>query len=85
MQGARLSALSAFRSGRGLIGYNSSTFVPAHPSWFREDLAELLSLLQRSAISPVIAEVLPLEMAAVAHQRLADGVAGKVVLRVAAA
>ncbi|WP_158589946.1 zinc-binding dehydrogenase [Amnibacterium setariae] len=81
--GPRMGALTAFRLGRGLVGYNSSTFVPAHPDWFREDLVELLRLLQGSAIAPMIAEVLPLDLAATAHEHVARGVAGKVVLKVA--
>jgi len=54
------------------------------PEWFREDLGRLLDLLRQGAIRPLIADRLPLEEAAVAHERLVEGaVAGKLVLECA--
>ena len=81
----RQSALGLFSKGLGIDGYMSATYVPAHPQRFREDLTELVTLLQRGAISPRIAARLPLEQAQEAHRLLAGGVSGKIVLEVAPA
>jgi NADPH2:quinone reductase len=52
-----------------------------HPEWFREDLTKLLALLAEGEIKPVIAERLPLEGVAHAHELLEHGqVQGKLVL-----
>jgi NADPH2:quinone reductase len=52
-----------------------------HPDWFLEDLTALFDLLASGKIQPIIAAKLPLEQAAQAHERLADGsVVGKIVL-----
>jgi NADPH2:quinone reductase len=54
---------------------------PRHPDWYREDFAELLELLRADKIHPVVAERLPLEDAAKAHEMLAHTAAvGKLVL-----
>jgi NADPH:quinone reductase-like Zn-dependent oxidoreductase len=79
----RQSALGLFSKGLGIDGYLSATYLPAHPQRFREDLTELVALLQRGAISPTIAARLPLEEVGQAHRMLAGGVTGKIVLEVA--
>lgn len=84
MGGVRPSALTLLRRGVAVSGYLSATFVPAHPTWFREDLTALLALLADGVIAPAIAARLPLTQAAEAHRLLARGVPGKIVLTVGA-
>lgn len=51
------------------------------PSWFREDLEQLLTLLSRGHIHPLVTERFPLIEAARAHELLAAGsTTGKLVL-----
>lgn len=52
-----------------------------HPEWFREDLTRLFELLAEGRIKPVIAERLPLEDAAHAHELIEHAqIQGKLVL-----
>jgi NADPH2:quinone reductase len=52
-----------------------------NPEWFREDFAALLELLREGKIHPVVAERLPLEEAARAHELLGTTASkGKIVL-----
>jgi len=54
---------------------------PRDPEWFREDFGELLELLRRGQIHPVVAERLPLTDARRAHELLETSAAkGKLVL-----
>jgi NADPH:quinone reductase-like Zn-dependent oxidoreductase len=54
---------------------------PRDPTWFREDFLQLLRLLRRGAIHPVVAERLPLSDARRAHELLASSAGkGKLVL-----
>ena len=55
--------------------------VERHPEWLHEDLALLLALLAEGKIKPIIAERLPLEQIAYAHELLETSrVEGKIVL-----
>ena len=50
-------------------------------AWFRETLTELLDLLAAGKIKPIVADRIPLNEAAQAHEQLErGGYAGKVVL-----
>ena len=52
-----------------------------HPKWFREDLTKLFALLTEGKIKPVIAERLPLEEVAYAHELIEHAqIQGKLVL-----
>ena len=52
-----------------------------HPEWFREDLTKLFALLAEGKIKPVIAERLPLEEVAHAHELIERAqIQGKLVL-----
>jgi NADPH2:quinone reductase len=68
------------------IGKSASIYIitslkEKHPDWFREDLMELLHLLEQKKIKPVISKKLPLTEAAEAHRILESrGVKGKIVL-----
>ncbi len=55
--------------------------VEQHPKWLQEDLAKLLALLAEGKIKPIIAQRLPLEQIAHAHELLETSqVEGKIVL-----
>ncbi len=55
--------------------------IADHPEWLQEDLAILLALLAEGKIKPVIAQRLPLEQIAYAHELLEKSqVEGKIVL-----
>ncbi len=55
--------------------------IAQHPEWLQEDLALLLALLAEGKIKPVIAQRLPLEQIAHAHELLETSqVEGKIVL-----
>lgn len=70
-------------NGHAAAFYSIGAMRRTHPDWFREDLAQLFSMLENGRIAPVVAEVLPLEDARRAHERIEAGeVAGKLILRV---
>lgn len=70
-------------NGHATAFYSIGAMRRKHPEWFREDLAHLFSMLDAGRISPVVAEVLPLEEVRRAHERIEAGeVAGKLVLKV---
>jgi NADPH:quinone reductase len=55
--------------------------VPRYPEWFQEDFRELIEMLRRGEIHPVVAERLPLSDARRAHELLERSAAtGKLVL-----
>jgi NADPH2:quinone reductase len=61
--------------------YSIQRLKRRRPEWFREDLAALLELLRQGKLQPIIAERIPLEEAARAHELLGrGGVIGKIVL-----
>lgn len=62
-------------------GSGSTGGSPRYSDWFREDLLQLLDLLQQGQIHPVVAERLPLEEAKRAHELLEQSASvGKLVL-----
>jgi NADPH2:quinone reductase len=70
-------------NGHATAFYSIGAMRRKHPDWFREDLAALFAMLKDGRIAPVVADVLPLEEARAAHERIEAGaVAGKLVLRV---
>ena len=55
--------------------------IAQHPEWLQEDLTTLLTLLAEGKIKPVIAQRLPLDQVAYAHELLETAqVEGKIVL-----
>ena len=67
--------------GKSARWYSILTEKKNHPEWFREDLVQLLTMLQEKSIRPVVAERLPLREAARAHELLERAsVSGKIVL-----
>ena len=61
--------------------YSIQMLKRRRPSWFRDDLSQLLTLLSKGQIRPLVAEHFPPSEAARAHERLAAGsTVGKLVL-----
>ena len=61
--------------------YSIQTLKRFRPTWYREDLSALLELLHQGKIKPIIAERIPLDEVARAHELLGRGsVMGKIVL-----
>jgi len=74
-------ALNLIRDRRKIIPYSIQTLKRRKPEWFLEDLEILLNLLKQEKIKPIIAERMPLNDAARAHELLGTGsVTGKIVL-----
>jgi NADPH2:quinone reductase len=64
-----------------VIPYSIQTLKRLKAAWFREDLIDLLDLLQQQKIKPLIAQRFPLAEARHAHELLGKGgVTGKIVL-----
>jgi NADPH:quinone reductase-like Zn-dependent oxidoreductase len=84
MLGAASFAWLGFASlmpGKSARWFNIMTERKKHPEWFREDLSQLLAMLQEKSIRPVVAERLPLRSAGRAHELLERAsVTGKIVL-----
>ncbi len=69
--------------GRSVHLYSIQTLKRYRPKWYREDVTVLLGLLASGRLKPLIAQSLPLQQAARAHELLASGaLAGKIVLEV---
>jgi NADPH:quinone reductase-like Zn-dependent oxidoreductase len=67
--------------GRRAFFYSINAMRLQHPAWFSEDLKRLFALLASGAITPRVAERIPLDEVAEAHRRLeAGGLQGKLVL-----
>jgi NADPH:quinone reductase len=78
---AKLWVWNHFAGDRSTSFYSITTMRRKHPEWFRDDLAELLTLAQRGAILPRGAERIAFDRVAQAHQRLErGGCEGKIVL-----
>jgi len=78
---ALLGLLRAVPDGRKVRFFSVADEKRERPEEFRSDLIELLDLLAKREIRPIIAERLPLEEAGRAHELIESGaVAGKIVL-----
>ncbi len=61
--------------------YSIATMKEKHPSWFKEDISALVTMLKEKKIEPVISEVFSLTEARKAHVLLElRGVKGKIVM-----
>lgn len=77
----RISLWNALPNGKKASFYAITSYKKKHPDWFKEDLALLLDLLAKARIKPIIAERLPLEDIARAHEMMESaGALGKIVL-----
>ena len=64
-----------------ITGYSIQTLKRIKPAYFREDMNTLFKLLAQGKIKPSIAAQFRLEETVYAHEMLAEGVRGKIVLR----
>jgi len=79
--GGSIAASYLIPGNKKITTYSIQTLKRFRPAWYREDLSALLELLRQGKIKPIIAERIPLEEAARAHELLGRGaVMGKVVL-----
>lgn len=61
--------------------YQITKYKKKHPDWFENDLSTLFQLLKQKKLTPVIANILPLDQAELSHQLLsASSVIGKIIL-----
>jgi len=68
-------------NNKKIVLYSIQTLKRRKPGWFREDIGILFDLLAQGKIKPIIAECIPLEQAARAHEMLSHGsVIGRIVL-----
>jgi NADPH:quinone reductase-like Zn-dependent oxidoreductase len=76
-----LLGLMSVLPGKSARWYSIMTQKKSDPQGFRDDLSQLLKLLQEKSIRPVVAERLPLREASRAHELLEhSSVSGKIVL-----
>jgi len=78
---ARLYLWRLLPGGKRARFYSVNAMRTRHPTWFKEDLERLFSLLATRAIRPRVAERISFDEVAEAHRRLeAGGLDGKLVL-----
>jgi NADPH:quinone reductase-like Zn-dependent oxidoreductase len=79
--GGLMAASYLVPDNKRITTYSIQWLKRFRPAWYREDLSALLELLRRGKIEPIIAERIPLDEIARAHELLGRGaVAGKIVL-----
>jgi NADPH2:quinone reductase len=78
--GALALATNPLPRGRRVLTYQSAKTRDRHPEWYRADLGLLFRLLAEGHLHPIVAARLPLTEARRAHELLARGVRGKLVL-----
>lgn len=67
--------------GKKIVPYSIQRLKRSNPEWFREDMTTLFDLLAKRKIRPIIADRIPLEDAARAHELLGQGsVEGRIIL-----
>ena len=77
----RLSAFSLFRRSQGIATYSVPAWRDLRTDAYRDDLATVLKLVADGAISPLVAEIMPLKDAAKAHRIMETrSLSGKIVL-----
>ena len=80
----KLKLWNILPNGRSTRFYSISAFRQKHPTWFSEDLTNLLDLLAQGKIEPIIFQRMPLSEARQAHELIENAkVQGKIVLNVA--
>jgi NADPH:quinone reductase-like Zn-dependent oxidoreductase len=79
--GVPMAASYLVPANKRITTYSIQWLKRLRPAWYREDLIALLELLRQGKIKPIIAERIPLDEVARAHQLLGSGaVMGKIVL-----
>src|SRR5215208_4107058 len=79
--GIPMAASYLLSGSKRITTYSIQWLKRLRPVWYREDLIALLELLRQGKIKPIIAERIPLDEVARAHELLGRGaVMGKIVL-----
>jgi NADPH2:quinone reductase len=79
--GGPIAASYLVPGDKRITTYSIQWLKRLRPAWYREDLSALLELLCQGKIKPIIAERIPLDEVARAHELLGRGaVTGKIVL-----
>jgi NADPH2:quinone reductase len=79
--GGPIAASYLLPANKRITTYSIQWLKRFRPAWYREDLSALLELLRQGKIKPIIAERIPLDEVARAHELLGRGaVTGKIVL-----
>jgi NADPH:quinone reductase len=79
--GTFIAATYLIPGKRRTTPYSIQWLKRLRPAWYREDLIAHLELLRQGEIEPIVAERIPLDEAARAHELLGSGsVMGKIVL-----
>lgn len=79
--GSPIAASYLIPGEKRITTYSIQWLKRLRPAWYREDLIALLELLRQGKIEPIIAERIPLDEVARAHELLGSGaVMGKIVL-----
>src|SRR5215207_1098626 len=79
--GGPMAASYLIPGEKRITTYSIQWLKRLRPAWYREDLSALLELLRQGKIEPIIAERIPLDEVARAHELLGKGsVMGKIVL-----
>lgn len=71
--GGSIAASYLVSGNRRMTTYSIQTLKRFRPAWYREDLSALLVLLRQEKIKPIIAERIPLDEVARAHELLGRG------------
>ncbi len=78
---ASFSSLGLFGKGQGVVAYSMQVWRDGRPLAYRQDLADVLKLVEDGALSPLVGATFPLREAAKAHRALETrSVTGKIVL-----
>ena len=79
--GGPMAASHLAPGNKRITSYSIQWLKRLRPTWYREDLSALLELLRQGKIEPIIAERIPLDEVARAHELIGSGsVMGKIVL-----
>ena len=79
--GGPIAASYLVPGNKRITTYSIQWLKRLRPTWYREDLSALLELLRQGKIEPIIAERIPMDEVARAHELLGTGsVMGKIVL-----
>jgi len=79
--GVPMAASYLVPANKRITTYSIQWLKRLRPAWYREDLSALFELLRQGKIKPIIAERIPLDEVARAHELLGRGaVTGKIVL-----
>jgi NADPH2:quinone reductase len=77
-----VDSLELLQANHGVIGYSITTLIKTTPEIIAQTARPLLQLVASGAFEPAISDILPLEQAATAHERIeARSHMGKLLLR----